>query len=59
MEKLGMVGIAVLWIYFTISQVMMLVFFIDICKTWDNLIEIIFLGFFWAEIKGLLWIFFI
>lgn len=48
-----------LWIYVVISQIMTVVFFIDLCKEWDSIIKIIFLGPFLAELKGLLWFFFI
>jgi len=48
-----------LMIYIVVSQIMSLVFFIDICKEWDNLFAIIFAGPIVAELKGLLWIFFI
>jgi len=48
-----------LGIYILISQVMTIVFFIDICKVWDSFVGIILFGPIWAELKGLLWIFFI
>lgn len=48
-----------LGIYIVISQIMTIVFFVNLCKTWDSIIKIIFLGTIWAEIKGLLWIFFV
>ncbi|MGN1214069.1 MAG: hypothetical protein ACI4TR_04160 [Bacteroidaceae bacterium] len=44
--------------YLTISQIMALVFFVRYCKT-DSLLSIIFIDPFLAELKGLLWIFFI
>jgi|GEM_PF-4839582 len=34
-------------IYLLISQIMTVVFFIDICKVWDSIIGIIFLGPIW------------
>ncbi len=46
------------WAYGIVSQIMALVFFIDFCKT-DSLLQIIFIDSWLAEIKGLLWIFFI
>jgi len=46
-------------LYLVISQIMGLIFYIDVCKTWDSILAIIFLGPFVAEFQGLLWIFFI
>lgn len=46
-------------IYVVISQIMTVVFFIDLCKEWDSIVQIILLGPFLAELKGLLWLFFI
>lgn len=43
-----------LGIYIVISQIITIVFFVNLCKTWDSIIKIIFLGTIWAEIKGLL-----
>ena len=51
------VGTFLAWIYLLISQLMSVIFFIDICKEWDSLVGIIFLGPFVAEFKGLFWIF--
>ena len=48
-----------LWVYFIVSQIMTLVFFIDYCRAGDSLLEIIFIDTILSEIKGLLWIFFI
>ncbi|MBQ0121403.1 MAG: hypothetical protein KBT13_09865, partial [Bacteroidales bacterium] len=47
------------WLYFAISQIMSLVFFIQYCRSDDSLIEIILIDTWVSEIKGLLWIFFI
>lgn len=47
-----------MWLYVIISQIMMLVFFIQYCRT-DSIAEIIFIDSFLAEIKGILWIFFV
>lgn len=49
----------IIYLYLFISQIMSIVFFIDICKEWDSTIGIILGGVFVAEIKGFLWIFFI
>ena len=38
---------------------MSIIFFIDVCKTWDSILAIIFFGPFVAEFKGLFWVFFI
>lgn len=46
------------FLYFLISQIMTVVFFVQYCKT-DSLIEIIFIDAILSEFKGLLWIFFI
>ena len=46
-------------IYFFVSQVMTLVFFVGYCKEDDSLLKIILLDPILAELKGLLWIFFI
>lgn len=48
-----------LWVYFIVSQIMTLVFFIDYCRAGDSLLEIIFIDTILSEIKGILWIFFI
>ena len=48
-----------LWVYFIVSQIMTLVFFIDYCRAGGSLLEIIFIDTILSEIKGLLWIFFI
>lgn len=45
-------------LYFLISQVMTIVFFIEYCRK-DPLLEIIFMDSWLSELKGLLWIFFI
>ena len=47
-----------IFLYFLISQIMTVVFFVQYCKT-DSLIEIIFIDAILSEFKGLLWIFFI
>lgn len=47
-----------LGLYFFISQIATVIFFIEYCRT-DSILEIIFLDTFISEIKGLLWIFFI
>ena len=44
--------------YVFVSQIMALVFFIDYCKT-DSFAQIVFIDSWLAEIKGILWIFFI
>lgn len=46
-------------LYFIISQIMTIVFFIGYCRSDDSLLEIIFIDSFLSELKGLLWIFFI
>lgn len=43
-------------LYFFISQIATVIFFIDYCRS-DSILEIIFLDVFLSEIKGLLWIF--
>ena len=48
-----------LWIYLAISQIMSLVFFIEICGDWDNIVGIIIAGPVVSEFQGLLWPFFI
>lgn len=48
-----------LGVYFLVSQIMSLVFFIGYCKSDDSILEIIFIDSVLSEIKGLLWIFFI
>lgn len=45
-------------VYFIISQIMSIVFFVGYCKT-DPILEIIFIDSILSEIKGFLWIFFI
>ncbi len=45
-------------VYFIMSQIMTIVFFIKYCRT-DSLLEIVFIDFFLSEIKGILWILFI
>ena len=47
-----------MWAYGLASQIMALVFFIDFCKT-DSFLKILFIDSWLAEIKGILWIFFI
>lgn len=54
----GFFGI-LLGLYILVSQIMTIVFFVDFCKDWDSIVSIIFLGPILAEVKGLLWIFFI
>ncbi len=49
----------VIGIYMLISQIMTLVFFVDYCKADDSLLKIILVDPILAELKGLLWIFFI
>ena len=53
----GVVG-CLIGLYFLISQIMSFVFFIEYCRQ-DPILMIIFVDSFLAEIKGLLWIFFI
>lgn len=53
------IGGILLWIYGIISQIMTIVFFVQYCKADDSLLKIIFIDPLLAEIKGLLWIFFI
>ena len=48
-----------LWIYVAASQIMALVFLVDIIKEWDNTLLAIILGPIVAELKGIFWIFFI
>lgn len=45
-------------LYFLVSQIATIVFFIGYCRK-DSIWEIIFIDSFLSEIKGLLWIFFI
>jgi len=54
---MGDVGTFLVGIYLLISQLMSVIFFIDICKTWDSIIGIILLGPIVAEFKGIFWIF--
>ena len=54
---MGDVGTFLVGIYLLISQVMSVIFFIDVCKTWDSIIGIILLGPIVAEFKGIFWIF--
>ena len=56
MEKILTV---LIWAYLAISQVMSIIFFVELCKDWDNILGIIFLGPIVAEFQGLLWPFFI
>jgi len=56
MDSIG--GILV-GLYLIISQIMSLVFLVEIAKSWDSVLAIIFFGPFLAEFKGLLWIFMI
>lgn len=56
MEKVVLVIVS---LYTIISQIMAVVFFVDLCKAWDSILKIILLGPIWAEIKGILWIFFV
>jgi len=46
-------------LYFLISQIMTVVFFIGYCRSDDSIFEIIFIDTILSELKGLLWIFFI
>ena len=46
-------------LYFLLSQIMTVVFFIGYCRSDDSIIEIIFIDTILSELKGLLWIFFI
>lgn len=46
-------------IYLLIAEIMAIVFFIDFCKSGDSFLQIVFIDTFLAELKGLLWIFFI
>ena len=46
-------------VYFIISQIMTVLYFIEYCKAWDNILKIIFIAPFAAELKGLFWILFI
>ncbi len=54
----GIFGI-LLGLYILVSQIMTVVFFVDFCRDWDSIVSIILLGPILAELKGLLWIFFI
>jgi len=63
-EKLGCFFSGIGALYLASWQFMAVVFFIDVCKTWDSesmldILKIIFLGTLWAELKGVLWPFFI
>ena len=49
----------ILSIYFLISQVMTILFFIAYCRTDSSLLKIIFIDGILSELKGLLWILFI
>lgn len=49
----------VMAIYIFISQIMTIVFFVGYCKADDSLLKIILIDPILAELKGLLWIFFI
>lgn len=51
------VGTFLAGIYLIISQVMSIIFYIDICREWDSILGIILFGPFVAEFKGLFWIF--
>lgn len=53
----GILGF-VMWLYFIVSQIMTLVFFVQYCRK-DSFIEIILIDGVLSEVKGLLWIFFI
>lgn len=53
----GLMGILI-YLYLIISQIMTIVFFIGYCRI-DPIVEVIFIDSVLAEIKGLLWIFFV
>ncbi len=55
MGALGCLG----YIYFAISQIATIIFFIGYCRSPDSIVEIIFIDVILSELKGLLWIFFI
>ena len=57
-KKTSFWGIALVC-YLIVSQIMTVIFFIDLCKEWDSVLKIVFLGPIWAEIKGILCFFFI
>ncbi len=57
-DESSAIGGCLMGAYGIISQIMALVFFIEYCKT-DSIIEIILIDSWLAEIKGILWIFFI
>jgi len=57
MKELTFVGF--LWIYLGIGQIFAIINFIEICKTWDSFLGIIFFGPIVAEIKAIFWIFLI
>lgn len=57
-DTFGTLAGFLMWAYGIVSQIMALVFFIQYCKT-DSFLEIIFIDSWLAEIKGILWIFFI
>lgn len=46
-------------IYIILSQVFSVIFFIDYVKETESILKIVFLGPIIAELKGILWIFFI
>ena len=48
-----------LGLYLLVAEIMAIAFFIDYCKCGDSFLQIVFIDSFLAEIKGLLWIFFI
>lgn len=45
--------------YLLLSQIMSLIFLVQIAKAWDSALAIIFFGPFVAEFQGLLWPFFL
>ena len=48
-----------LQLYFIVSEIMAVYFFVDYCKNDDSLVKIILLDPILSEIKGFLWMFFI
>jgi len=58
-KVVGYIFVTAWLIYFVLWQIMAVIFFIKICKAWDSVSEIIFLGILYAEFKGLLWPYYI
>lgn len=52
---LGIIGT----LYFIISQIMSVIFFVGYCRSDDSMLKIIIVDPILAELKGLLWVFFI